>query len=237
MSKSKGNVINPDSVVNDFGADTLRVYEMFMGPIDADKPWNENGVKGVRKFLDRVWRIVNNENEAGSNSTSLIKKRPAESSDVLKRELNKLVKKIGSDIEALKYNTAISTFMEFLNKWEKDTTGLGIKDVQIFVKALAPFAPFITEEMWSFIGSDQSIHKQLWPVFDEELTKDSQIKVIVQVNGKLRGDILIDASNVEDEIKIKSLAKEIAKAHLEGKNILKEIYVPGKIVNFVVKES
>lgn len=238
MSKSKGNVITPDSVIEAYGADTLRVYEMFMGPIDADKPWNEAGVKGVRKFLDRIWRLVNNENPEGALADKIeMNSRPVESSDDLKRELHKLIKKVGTDIEILKYNTAISAFMEFLNKWERNVHGLGLEDMRSFVKLLAPFAPFISEEMWSLIGNQngESVHKQSWPVFDEALSKDSQIKIIVQVNGKLRGDILIDASAVSNEAEIKSSAKEIAKAYLEDKEIIKEIYVQGKIVNFVVK--
>ena len=231
MSKSKGNVINPDSVVEGYGADTLRVYEMFMGPIDADKPWNENGVKGIKKFLDRVWKLVENENSSVDSSA----KTQKTSSEELTREINKLIKKVSGDIEALKYNTAIAAFMEFLNKWEKDVNGLGTNDMRDFIKLLAPFAPFIAEEMWSLVGDEVSVHKQSWPAFDESLVKDSQIKVIVQVNGKLRGDFLIESANVKDEAFAKSTAKEIAKGYLEGKDIIKEIYVPGKIVNFVVR--
>lgn len=225
MSKSKGNVINPDSVIEAYGADTLRVYEMFMGPIDADKPWSETGVKGIRRFLDRIWRMVE------------MDKRPADSSEELKREIHKLIKKVGSDIESLKYNTAISALMEFLNKWERDSDSLSNQDVKVFVKLLAPFAPFIAEEMWALIGASkvESVHKQSWPLFDEELAKDSQIKVIVQVNGKLRGDFIVDASEVSNEDSMKALAKEKVKSYLGGKEILKEIYVSGKLVNFVVK--
>jgi leucyl-tRNA synthetase len=232
MSKSKGNVINPDSVIEAYGADTLRVYEMFMGPIDADKPWSETGVKGVRRFLDRIWRIVNNESTEGE-----IVKRPMESSEELRREIHKVIKKISADIESLKYNTAISALMEFLNKWERDPQGLGLEDTRTFVKLLAPFAPFIVEEMWSFVGDSngESVHKQSWPVFDEGLAKDSQIKVIVQVNGKLRGDFTIDAVEASEEDSIKAMAKDSVKSYLEGKEILKEIYVSGKLVNFVVK--
>jgi leucyl-tRNA synthetase len=227
MSKSKGNVINPDSVIEAHGADALRVYEMFMGPIDSDKPWSESGVRGVGKFLDRIWNLVNNENGEA-------KGKSVKSSVELEKELHKLIKKVSSDIESLKYNTAISAFMEFLNKWEKNPEGLDIDDLSKFIRLLAPFAPFITEEMWSFIGNVESVHKQTWPMFDEELAKDSQISIMIQVNGKLRGEVMVDASSIsEDSIQKEALIK--IESYLVGKEIAKVIYVPGKIMNFVVR--
>ena len=225
MSKSKGNVISPDAVVEEYGADTLRVYEMFMGPIDADKPWNENGVKGIKRFLDRVFIAVT---ESESN--------PDKSSESLERDLHKLIKKVGSDIENLKYNTAISAFMEFLNMWEKEPEQLGKEDVKTFIKLLAPFAPFIAEDLWSIVnGGEGFVHNQLWPEYDSELSKDRQIKVIVQVNGKLKGSILVDSNELNDEYRVKNIAKDSISNQLKDKVIIKEIYVSGKIVNFVVR--
>lgn len=224
MSKSKGNVINPDEIVESHGADTLRVYEMFMGPIDADKPWDTNGVAGVRRFLTRVWNLATDAGKSNANS-----------SNELERLLHKTIKKVSEDIPALKFNTAISTLMIFVNEWEKEGSALSREDTKKILKVLAPFAPFMTDELYEMNGGTKSIHLETWPEFNAELAKDSSVTIVIQVNGKLRASLEgVSASETEETIKAKAM--EAASKHLEGKEVVKTVYVPNKLVNFVVKE-
>ncbi len=224
MSKSKGNVINPDDVIKEFGSDTLRVYEMFMGPIDADKPWDTNGVVGVRKFLNRVWRLAAAE-------------CAAESDTELKVLLNKAIKKVNEDIPNLKYNTSVAKLMEFVNAWEKSSTGLSKEDLSKFVRILAPFAPFMCEEIWSAagLGSD-SVHKSEWPSYDEELAADSIYTVVVQVNGKVRF-MIENVTKDMTQAEIEAAARDLGKKYLENAQIARTVYVPYKLVNFVLEKS
>ncbi len=224
MSKSKGNVINPDEIIDEFGADTLRMYEMFMGPIDADKPWDTNGVAGIRKFLTRVWRLANNPPSTGSSSG-------------INRSFHRTIKKVTNDIQGLKYNTAIAKLMEFINEWEKSSEGLSRDDLSKFIRLLAPFTPFICEELWSSLGYAQNgitVHQESWPTYDESLVKEDVVNIVVQVNGKVRGN-LTGISVEESQENIEKLAKELATKYTVDKEIIKTIYVPNKIVNFVVK--
>jgi leucyl-tRNA synthetase len=224
MSKSKGNVINPDDVVDKFGADTLRVYEMFMGPIYADKPWDDRSVVGIHRFLRRVYALVMSDDNEEVNEKTVSK-------------LHKTIKKVSEDIPELKFNTAISSMMEMINLWESNGGGLSKEDKMKFVQLLTPFAPFVTEEMWHKVNN-KSVHLSNWPKFDENLIKEDEVRLPIQVNGKLRGELVINRQELEsmskEDIITRAKASEKVSKWLEGKEIRKEIYVPGKIVNLVV---
>lgn len=226
MSKSRGNVVNPDSVVKEFGADTLRLYEMFMGPLEKVKPWNANGVKGCYTFLQRVHRFFMEKDHYISEGTE-------DSSNI--KELHKLIKKTTEDIDNMRFNTAISQMMIFTNHVYK--TGKVTKHTaELFALCLAPFAPHLGEELWHFLGHKESIAFAKWPQFNAELAKDAFITVAVQVNGKTRGTFEVDADISKDALMAVIKADEKVAKYLQG-TIVKEIYVPGKICNFVVKEN
>ena len=221
MSKSKGNVVNPDDMVEEYGADALRLYEMFMGPIDAAKPWDPNGISGSRSFLDRVWRLY------------------AESDKVQDKENKNLekvyhytVKKVSNDFETMDFNTAISQMMIFINSVYKENV-FPKEYAEGFLKLLNPIAPHITEELWNKLGNNESIALSSWPKYDEEKTKNDTINLPIQINGKLKAtiDIVVD----EDESVIKEAVHKAIESKLEGKTIVKEIYVKNRIYNIVVK--
>jgi len=231
MSKSKGNVINPDEVIKDCGSDTLRVYEMFMGPIDADKPWDTNGVVGVRRFLGRIWNLVNDPAKSAADT----------STQKLKKELHKTIKKVGEDIPSLKFNTAIARLMEFANVWEESGEHLNREDTLVFIKVLAPFAPFISEEIYNKFNKSlesvnrefTSVHVQSWPEYDEAMVKDDTLTIVVQVNGKVRETLKnVPVDTLEEDVK--NMARNAVADRLKEQIIKKEVYVPRKLVNFVV---
>jgi leucyl-tRNA synthetase len=225
MSKSRGNVINPDVVVNEYGADTLRLYEMFMGPLEKTKPWSMNGVKGVSNFLNRVHRFFFQESNYVGDTTEDI-------SNV--KEVHKLIKKVTEDIETLHFNTAISQMMIFVNHIYKSGK-VSRHTAELFALVLNPYAPHLAEELWAFLGHTKTLTFEKWPEFNPELVKDDLITVAVQVNGKTRGTFEVAADIGKDDLmKIIKSDEKIAK-YLTG-TIVKEIYVPGKICNFVVKE-
>ena len=221
MSKSKGNVINPDDMVREYGTDALRTYEMFMGPLDSDKPWDPNGIDGSKKFLDRVWRLF------------------AESDKIQDKENKNLekayhftVKKVTNDYETMNFNTAISQMMIFINSAYKEEI-LPKEYAEGFLKLLNPIAPHITEELWSILGHTESIAYEKWPIYDEAKCKSDEYNLPIQVNGKLRANITIPFDTEEEVIKEK--AHQAVASYLEGKTIVKEIYVKNKIYNIVVK--
>ena len=216
-------VVNPSDVVKEYGADTLRLYEMFMGPLEASKPWSNQGVEGARKFLDRVYRAIVEDNKVKD-----------EDNKNLEVPYNKMVKKVTNDYEALSFNTAISEMMVFMNAVYKEDV-LPKKYAEGFVKLLNPIAPHITEEMWEKLGHDKTIAFEKWPEYDESKTIDDEIEIGVQVNGKLRGTIKIALDETEDSVKEKALAQENVTKFTEGKEIVKVIVVKNKIVNIVVK--
>lgn len=221
MSKSKGNVINPDDMVKQYGADSLRVYEMFMGPIDSAKPWDPNGIDGSKKFLDRVWRLYT---ESGKLSD--------DSNQNLERIYHYTVKKVTNDYETMNFNTAISQMMIFINHVNKETI-FPREYAEGFLKLLNPVAPHITEELWSILGYQSTISYEKWPEYDEEKTIENTITLPIQFNGKLKATIQINLDEEESSIKEKVHAAIDSK--LDGKMIVKEIYVKNKIYNIVVK--
>ncbi|WNB93077.1 leucine--tRNA ligase [Bacillus sp. NEB1478] len=228
MSKSKGNVVNPDEIVASHGADTLRLYEMFMGPLDASIAWSTTGLDGARRFLDRVWRLLAAENGDGLNPAI----QDAKGTDAFTRLYHITVKKVTEDFEALRFNTAISQLMVFINDANKQEV-LPKTLIQGFVKMLSPIAPHICEELWEKLGGVSSIAYESWPVWDEAQLVENEVEIVVQVNGKLKSKMTIPANISGQEMEQAALKEEIVRQSIEGKTIRKVITVPGKLVNIV----
>ena len=223
MSKSRGNVINPDEIVENFGADTLRVYEMFMGPLDASKPWSTTGVEGSRRWLERVYRLF-----AESN------KLTDENDGSLDYIYHATVKKVTGDFESLSFNTSISQMMIFVNEAYKAKT-VYKPYAEGIIKMLSCIAPHIGEEMWNKLGHESTLAYEPWPVYDESKLVVDEVEMAVQVNGKLRGKITVNKDEDQETVKVAALALDNVKIHTEGKDIKKIIVVTNKIVNIVVK--
>ncbi|MCC6511767.1 MAG: class I tRNA ligase family protein, partial [Pirellulaceae bacterium] len=232
MSKSRGNVVNPDHVVKEYGADSLRLYEMFMGPLEATKPWSMAGVSGVRNFLDRVWRMMV---DARSETVELLPAIQAVSAtEEQLRVLHRTIAAVTRDLEAMSFNTSIARLMEFVNFFNKEEVRPHAV-MQQFVLLLAPLAPHIAEELWQLLGNTQSLTYQSWPVFDEAYLKEASVEIPIQVNGKIRGRIVVPADT--DQATLEALARndERQAEWTGGKTIVKAIVVAGRLVNFVVK--
>ena len=232
MSKSRGNVINPDDVVKGHGADSLRLYEMFMGPLPATKPWSMAGVSGVRGFLDRAWRLIVEDRADDLVLSSTV--QDVEPTEEQARTLHKTIKQVTRDIDNKDFNTAIARMMEFTNFFTKQTVRPR-SVMKSFVLILSPFAPHIAEELWQLLGGKQTLAYETWPTFDEALTKDAEIEIPVQILGKLRGKVIVPADSDQDTILAAAQADPRIAELLTGKTIVKSIVVPGKLVNFVVK--
>ncbi|QQR53297.1 class I tRNA ligase family protein [bacterium] len=248
MSKSKGNVINPDSVIAEYGADTIRLYEMFMGPFDEVKAWSEDHLNGVSRFVYRVWTWLDDltdgvetlsgsvgyENDLGAFTVAT------------DRIVHKTLKKVHHDIEDMHFNTGVSAMMELVNYLtttevkqklrQANAHDLRERTVRTLVLMLAPFVPHLAEEVWhQNLHQEGSVHQAPWPKYDPELIKDDIVTIILQVNGKLRGELVVAADATDEEVKAAALVDPKVVPHLEGKTIVKTILVPHKIVNFVVK--
>jgi leucyl-tRNA synthetase len=222
MAKSRGNVVNPDTIVAETGADSLRVYEMFMGPLEQMQPWQTSGMQGVRRFLDRVDAAARKPLADGPGDLET------------QKLVHRTVKKVGADIEALCLNTAVSAMMilaNHLNGLENPPKG----GVEALVLCLAPFAPHLAEELWERLGHPPSISTVAWPSHDEALCQDEEIEIGVQVNGKVRGRILLARAASADDAKGAGLADPNVQKFTDGKAVVKVVYVPGKILNLIVK--
>jgi len=220
MSKSRGNVVNPDDIVQAYGADTLRTYEMFIGAFDLSASWSEDGVKGCRRFLERVWKLQ-----------TIMTGEEGYSAD-METKMHQTIKKVSQDFESLKYNTAIAAMMALINDfYKKNAVTKG--EYKTLITLLNPVAPHITEELWQIIGGEGRVYLNTWPEYDEAKTVESTVEIAVQVNGKTRATLKIGKEDAKDDVLAK--AKETIADKLEGKNIIKEIYVPGRIVNIVMK--
>lgn len=224
MSKSRGNVINPTDVVNEFGADSLRLYEMFMGPFDAVKPWSTKGIQGVYRFLQKAWKVL--------AEKKIVTRKLTECELKL---LHKTIKKVTFDTENFKFNTAISQMMIFVNELS-DLETLPLDLVEDFIKCLSPYAPHIAEEIWESLGHKDTVSYEIWPKYDEEYCIDNEITIVVQVNGKLRGEFRTKNNSSKDEAITKAKRVPLVAKYLEEKTIMKEIYIQDKLVNFVIKE-
>ncbi len=222
MSKSRGNVINPDDIIRDYGADTLRVYEMFMGPLEVSKPWNTAGLNGITRFLDRLYAMGQKELSADGGEPALIK------------ELHRTIRKVGEDTDTLNFNTAISAMMVYsseLNKLEKLPRSLW----EPLILLVAPYAPHLAEELWEMAGHKSTLAYETWPSYDPKLCEDSEVTVIVQINGKLKDDFTVAKGTAKDTLEALARNRPKVQAQLSGKTVVKVVAVPDKLVNFVVQ--
>jgi leucyl-tRNA synthetase len=228
MSKSRGNVVNPDEVIREWGADSLRLYEMFMGPFEAVKPWQTNGISGVNRFLKRVWRFYVDEEGQLSSKVKL----PVDSEEVT-RFLHKTIKKVTEDMESLSFNTSIAMMMEFVNLLYR-SEGLTKESAKTFILILSPYAPHLAEELWSKLGSKASLAYETWPEFNASLTLDQTITIGVMIGGKHRGNLTISLEATKEEVLAMAQNQDFVARNLEGKSLKQIVYVPGKILNYVL---
>ena len=222
MSKSKGNVINPDTIIKQYGADTLRIYEMFMGPFEQMIPWDTKGVVGCRRFVDKVYNLAAQ------------KKMATKTDEALKKVLHKTIKKVGEDVENLKFNTAISSMMEFVNAWQTSENGLDKKDLADFLRIFSPFAPHLAEELWVSLGNKDLCCQQKWPKYDEKLIEEKRVLLIVQINGKVRDKIEMKAGSSQKEVEKLVLKSEKIKVLIGDAEVKKIVFVYNKLINIVI---
>ncbi|HLN19004.1 MAG TPA: class I tRNA ligase family protein, partial [Patescibacteria group bacterium] len=232
MSKSLGNVVNPDDEVKKWGADALRLFEMFMGPLEDAKPWQTNGLVGTYRFLEKVWKLQSkipndklqisnkfqNQNDPNTKLNSLV---------------NKTIKKVSEDIDNMKFNTAISSLMILTNQMDKHDE-LSADNYELLLKIISPFAPFIAEELWNQIGHEESIFKEKWPRYDPKLINDEEIDLVIQINGKVRDKMKVSADISEEEAKKLALESEKVKNFVGDREIKKIIYIKGRLINIVI---
>jgi leucyl-tRNA synthetase len=246
MSKSKGNVVDPKDILDEYGADTARLFILFASPPEKDLEWSDKGVEGADRFLNRVWRFVTENLELIENAEAEIE---ADSLDkdakTLYRTMHASIKKVSQDVgERLNFNTAISAIMELTNevysylndRSAEETNAALVKEVaENIVLLLAPFAPFITEELWEYLGYEENVHAAQWPEFEEEALKKAEITIVIQVNGKVRDKINIAADASEEEVKAQVMEEEKIQSYLEDGNLVKTIFIPKKLVNLVIQ--
>ena len=229
MSKSRGNVINPDKVVADYGADSMRLYEMFMGPLEATKPWNMQGVEGVHRFLGKVWRMIVDQDSG--HLAEAVKDGQADEDTI--RLLHQTIRKVGDDVEQLAFNTAISQMMIFVNHLSK-LPARPKSVVEKFVLILAPFAPHIAEELWARLGHSKTLAYEPWSQYDPQLVKEKEVELAVQVAGKIKDRIVVSADASEEDIKQKALSSQKVITAMAGKEPKKVIVIRSRLVNIVL---
>jgi leucyl-tRNA synthetase len=235
ISKSRGNVVNPDEYVASLGADTVRAYLMFLGPWDQGGDWDDSGINGVSRWLNRVWNLVTDDYKPGAASGQ------GDAATALLRLAHQTIKKVTQDIERIRFNTMIAALMEYTNYLIKVkeagsvTQEVWDESVEALILLLAPSTPHLAEELWEKTGREYSVHNQAWPEWNEELAREEEITLVVQVNGKIRDKLAVPASISGDEAKEMAAQQPKARAYLESKDVVKVIYVPGKLVNFVVR--
>jgi len=222
MSKSLGNVVNPDGVIQEYGTDALRLYIMFLGPLEMSKPWSTQGIAGICRFLDKVWNIFET------------KKITEHQDEELLKILHQTIKKVGEDINTLNFNTGISQLMIFANAAQSREV-LDRKIAEDFLKLLAPYAPHLAEELWEKIGHKTSIHLEKWPEYDPKYLMANEVEIVFSVNGKARGAQKVAKGLPQAELEKLALANPAIQKYLAGKTLVKKIIVPDKIVNFVIK--
>jgi leucyl-tRNA synthetase len=224
MSKSKGNVVNPDDLVRDYGCDSLRLYELFVGPPELDAEWNDKGIEGVHRFLKRAWHwvVIHNGKWSATPRRELLVER------------HRLVKNVTERLESLRMNTIVSAFMEFINAVTAIPEAPDRETVEAFLIAIAPFAPHFAEELWQQTGHKPTIFHQKWPGWDLAYTTEAVAEIAVQINGKVRGTVRVDVSAPEDDVVAVAMADPQVARHLDGKTIRKRVYVQGRILNLIV---
>jgi leucyl-tRNA synthetase len=236
MSKSLGNVINPDEIVKIYGADTLRVYEMFMGPFNQSVAWSAESRSGSRRFIEKVWRIgikVSAQKNSSALPASGLRHGPNFLVSKLSKLLNKTIKKVTEDIEGMYFNTAISSMMILATEMER-AENIALEDYKKFLQILSPFAPHVAEELWSMLGEKKSINLSVWPKEDEGQMEDEEIKIVVQVNGKFRSEIMIKVDDDEEKIKKDAMSNEVVLKYIADKMVKKVIYVKNRLINIVI---
>jgi leucyl-tRNA synthetase len=243
MSKSKGNIVDPDHIINEYGSDTARVFVLFASPPEKELEWSDEGVEGAFRFLNRVWRLVDAYADQLGEPGILDLDRLTKQERDLWRIVNRTIKKVTEDVEdRFNFNTAISSIMELTNALYlyKESAGEVNRDLlaealEKLLLLLAPFAPHITEELWSRLGRTESIHLQKWPDYDEEALQVEEMTIVIQVNGRVRDRLVVPVDMAEDELKERALALPRVQEFVDGKKVVKVILVPGKLVNIVVK--
>ena len=235
MSKSRGNVVNPDELIVRYGADGVRCFMMFIGPWDQGGPWNSRGIEGITRFLNRAWTVVTEQPREGNRQLD----EAAETA--LRRTTHRTIKKVGDDLQGFSFNTAISAMMEMVNEMmrlrESGTSGGAAWDeaARALTLILAPFAPHMSEELWARVDGSFSVHQQRWPDYDPALLIEAEVDLVVQVNGKIRDRVRVAADAKEEAVKAQALGSERVQSALEGKTVVKTVVVPGKLVNIVVR--
>ncbi len=230
MSKSRGNVINPDDIIEQYGADAFRLYEMFMGPFNQPIAWDTENIIGVRRFLEKIWKFFEKSQIPNSKS----QKNSNIQNTNIERMLHQTIKKVTGDIETQKFNTAIASMMELINKIQNSKAQIQINTLETFLKILAPFAPHIAEELWSRLGHEESLFKEKWPEYNPKMIVEEEVKLVIQINGKVRGTIVVSADLPGKEAVKLAIESDVAEKWLENKKIQKTIFVKGKLINFVI---
>ena len=237
MSKSAGNVVTPDSVAESHGADALRVYLLFMAPFENNTVWEEEGIVGAKRFLERTWRLANT--VASNYPITELHPEPSRRAPThLSSYLHRTVQRVTADVEAFKFNTAVAALMECLNEMIAHGQAHGVTEelaeaVRTFVLLLAPFAPHIAEELWARLGGPYSVHRQAWPTWDEALAAEEMVTLVVQVDGRVRDRLTVPAEIGEAEARALALNCDGVRRHLDGRRVTRVVYVPGRLVNVV----